>query len=69
MSTCNNATDILFPLISKKRTVKRMIYFIAKLRMYIVGTVRMFWLHMIMMITVTLPVVPNLLVLGTVLRN
>jgi len=37
-----------------------MISLIAKLRMYILGTVRMFLLHVIMMIMMMLPVVPNI---------
>jgi len=43
----------------EKSTDKKMISLLAKLRTYILGTVRISMLHVIMMIRMTLSVVPN----------
>ena len=52
--------DSLLAKASEKSTVKEMISLIAKLRMYILGTVRVSLLHVIMMKRMTLTVVPNI---------
>jgi hypothetical protein len=56
----SQVTDVLILNASKKSAVKKIISLIAKLRMYILGTVRIFLLHVIMMMMMTLPVVPNI---------
>jgi len=53
-------SDILRAQASKKSTVKQIISLISKLRMYILGTVRVSLLLMIMIRMMTLPVVPNI---------
>jgi hypothetical protein len=58
MSPLNHAKEC--SKIYEKTTVKYMISLIAKLRIYMLGTVRISLLHAIMMITMTLPVVPNI---------
>jgi hypothetical protein len=51
--------DIVFAKASRKSTDKKMISLIAKLRMYILGTVRMSLLNMIMIRRMMLLIVPN----------
>jgi hypothetical protein len=51
---------ILFANPSEKSTVKQKISLIAKLRMYILGTVRMSLLRMIMIRRMALLLVPNI---------
>ena len=53
-------SDSLFAQALEKSTVKLMISLIAKLVMYILGTVRMSLLHMIMIRRMTLLIVPNI---------
>jgi len=60
MSPRCNMCRIIFVHASEKSTSKYLISFIAKLSMYILGTVRMSLLHVIMMIRITLPFVPNI---------
>jgi len=60
MSPRSNMCGIIFAHASEKSTAKYFISFIAKLSMYLLGTVRMSLLHVIMMIGITLPVVPNI---------
>jgi len=59
-SPFSHVSDILFAKASEKSTVKYMILLVAKLMMYILGTVRMSLLHMIMIRRMTLLTVPNI---------
>jgi hypothetical protein len=59
-SPSSNVSYILFAQASEKSIVKKMISLIAKLRMYILGRVRMSLLHMIMIRMMTLLIVPNI---------
>jgi hypothetical protein len=55
-----HSSDILFAQASKKRTVTKIISLIAKIMMYILGTVRMSLLNMIMIRMMTLLVIANI---------
>jgi hypothetical protein len=57
----SRGSDVACSITAEERsTDKYMISLIAKLRIYIFGTVRMSLLHVIMIIMKTLPVVPNI---------
>jgi len=56
----SHVSDVLLAQASEKSTVTLVISLISKLRMYILGTVRMSLLNMIMIRRMTLLIVPNI---------